>query len=96
MTDDEIRRAVIGAALPSFKLDGRSDADVITAFEIALGSKAEERNDETRRADAIAAQRLKATPKLDGSSANDDLIKREIYRINNQARPDFDPNGYRA
>jgi hypothetical protein len=84
MEDADIRKAVVQAKWPALKLDDKSEAYLQSRFEIAVEETVAARTDEDRRADAIAAQRAKVTPKLDGLSDMDDAVKRAEERINKQ------------
>lgn len=96
MDDAEIRKAVVQAKWPELKLDDKSEAYLQTRFEIATEENQAERLDGERRQEAIARQREKVAPRMDGGSTIDDVVKAAQWRINNQHKPDFDPNGYRA
>lgn len=88
MTDLEIKKAVVAAKLPSFKLDGRNEQDIAIAYDIAVAEVSRADEDERTRTDALSEQRRQMTPRADGGT--DDLgeaLTRAEKRINEQWRP---------
>lgn len=96
LSDDEIRRAVIAATIPTFKLDERTPADIIVAYDIAMANQAQKAKTDEQHAEALGAQRGVIVPRQDSASAVDDNTARIEWRLANQWKPNFDPEGYRS
>lgn len=85
MSDAEIKKAVVVAKLPSFRLDGRSDQEVAIAYDIAVAEVARTDEDNREREQAIGEQRRVTAPRQDAiEDTLDAAVKRAEERISNQ------------
>lgn len=95
MSDDDIRKAVVISIWPELKLDDKSAEYIATRYEIALEEQGRKVADDKQHAEALGTQRALIVPRQDASGAADDSAARIEWRMANQWKPGFDPEGYR-
>lgn len=93
--NEEIRLAVVKAKFPDLKLDDKSKDYIASRFDIALEEQGRRAADDKRHEEALGEQRGKIVPRQDSSNSADDSIRQMEWRLANQWKPGFDPEGYR-